>query len=97
MKNLEENAKLQKEVISKFEIIVKTLEKDKNDLAEALNAKEQQLHEMKVKDNGCQNGCNRYSKSIDEINKAGSKHKEKLLALKSIADNQKKKITSLQV
>ena len=96
MKNLEENAKLQKEVINKFEIIVKTLEKEKNDLAGALNAKEQQLHEMKVKNNECQNGCNRYSKSIDEIYKAGSKHKEKLLALKLIADNQKKKITSLQ-
>ena len=33
VKNLEESAKLQKEVITKLEIIEKNLEKDKNELA----------------------------------------------------------------
>ena len=37
----------------------------------------------------CSNGCDKYSKTIDEIFEAGAKHKEKLVALKEIADNQK--------
>ena len=83
LKDLEENARLQNEVIKRLESIVKNLEKERALLREALEAKEQQIHELKVnglKEKECE--CHRYSKSIEEIYKAGSKHKEKLLSLK---------------
>ena len=44
----------------------------------------------------CLKGCEKYSKTIDEIFEAGAKHKEKLIALKEIADNQKSKIFCLR-
>ena len=44
----------------------------------------------------CQNNCHRYSKTIDEIYEAGNKHREKLIALKDITENQKIKICSLR-
>ena len=97
MKGLEEKTKRQAEVIKNLEVIVKNLEKEKGGLAEALEAKDQQIHELKIKESReCQNGCERYSKSIDEIYQAGSKHREKVLSLKSIAENQKKKILNIQ-
>ena len=97
LKSLEDNLVIQKEMIKVLEKTVKKLENDKVDLAEALDTKEQKIHNLKVNDlKECPNGCHRYSKSIDEIFRAGSKHKEKLLCLKSIAENQKKRISSLQ-
>ena len=84
-------------MIKNIETIVENLNKDKNYLAEALASKDQQLYELKKNNTKeCQNGCHRYSKSIDEICQAGSKHKEKLVALKSRATNLKKEVTSLQ-
>ena len=47
-------------------------------------------------ENYCLNGCHRYSRTIDEIFEAGNKHKEKLTALKEIAENQKEKISLLR-
>ena len=40
----------------------------------------------------CYNGCNKYNKSMDEIVKAASKHREAALALKTIGMNQKSKL-----
>ena len=37
----------------------------------------------------CSKGCEKYSKSVDEIYEAGVKHKSKLVELKEIADEQK--------
>ena len=44
----------------------------------------------------CPKGCHRYRQSIEEIVEAGNKHKDKLLALKRIAEDQKVKISSLR-
>ena len=50
------------------------------------------MHELKMK----RSDCNCYSKSIDEIYNAGSKHKQKLVELKDIAIKQKMKIAQSQ-
>ena len=47
LKDLEENARLQNEVIKRLQSIVKNLEKEKGLLREALEAKEQHIHELK--------------------------------------------------
>ena len=44
----------------------------------------------------CPKGCDKYSKTIEEIYDAGAKHKSKLLDLKEIADDQKIKISCLR-
>ena len=44
----------------------------------------------------CENGCLRYRQSMDEVILAGQKHKEKLIAIKVIADDQKQKISNLR-
>ena len=44
----------------------------------------------------CTKGCDKYNKSIDEIYEAGLEHKNKLIDLKKIADEQKVKIGCLR-
>ena len=44
----------------------------------------------------CPQGCHRYRQSIPEIVEAANKHKEKLVSLKQIAEEQKFKISSLR-
>ena len=44
----------------------------------------------------CPKRCHLYSKSFEEIIEAGNKHREKVLALKDISENQKIKISSLR-
>ena len=44
----------------------------------------------------CENGCLRYRQSMDEVILAGQKHKEKLISIKVIADDQKQKISNLR-
>ena len=44
----------------------------------------------------CPYGCIKYRKSIEDGTVAGNQHKEKALALKSIAEEQKVKISSLR-
>ena len=51
---------------------------------------------MEKKTNECENGCLRYRQSMDEVILAGQKHKEKLISIKVIADDQKVKISSLR-
>lgn len=46
--------------------------------------------------NECSNNCHRYRQSIEDIVDAGNKHKEKALALKEIAVDQKNKISILR-
>ena len=62
MKGLEGKVKQQAEVIKKLEVNVKNLEKEKGGLAEALEAKDQQIHVLSKESRECQNGCERYSK-----------------------------------
>ena len=44
----------------------------------------------------CPNNCQKYSKTIDEIFEAGIKHRDKLISLKEISENQKMKISILR-
>ena len=44
----------------------------------------------------CPNGCLKYRHSMDEVIKAGQKHKDSLTSLKVIADDQKQKISGLR-
>ena len=66
-KDLEENRKLQKELIEQLQIIVSALEKDKAKLSEELRTKDATIYNLKRKENLCSNGCERYNKSIDVL------------------------------
>ena len=44
----------------------------------------------------CPNSCHRYRQSMSEIVEAGNKHKEKAIAIKEIAEEQKRKISILR-
>ena len=84
-------------MITHLQEIVETLKDNKFKLAEDLEEKDKIIFEMKKKEeNNCPNNCEKYSKSIDEIFQAGTKHREKLIALKKVADDQKKKMSILQ-
>ena len=68
----------------------KKLEVEKEVLNDRLEEKTKMIEDLKSSANfKCSNGCDKYSKTIGEIFEAGAKHKEKLVALKEIADNQK--------
>ena len=47
----------------------------------------------KAMDNAEKCGCNLYNKSIEEVVKAASKHRDAAIALKDISNQQKTKIT----
>ena len=94
IKDLEENQKLQTELLQKLQAHVKKVKKENESLAEELHEKEKVMHELKMKRSDC--NCSKYSKSIDEIYNAGSKHKQKLVELKDIAIKQKMKIAQSQ-
>ena len=49
-----------------------------------------------MESNDCPYGCQRYRQSIEEVTLAGNKHREKSLALKEIAEEQKRKISNLR-
>ena len=44
----------------------------------------------------CERGCEKYNKTVDQIAEAASKHREKLLVLKEVAEAQKEKIFCLR-
>ena len=44
----------------------------------------------------CPHGCHRYRQSIEEIVEAGNKHKEQIVILRKLAEDQKKKISILR-
>ena len=50
---------------------------------------------MEMLTSECSNNCHRYRQSLEEIADAGNKHKEKALAIKEIAADQKNKISIL--
>ena len=50
----------------------------------------------RLKQTKCVKGCEDYNKTIHEIAEAASKHREKLVALKEVADTQKNKIFCLR-
>ena len=56
MNDLEENRKLQKEMIRSLQIFVETLKKDKDSLAEELKSKDETIHKMRSNQNMCTNG-----------------------------------------
>ena len=86
-----------KESISDLKKLVSNLKKDKLELIEEVEKNESQIYELKKKFPGeCTYGCNKYNKSVDEIVTAGNKHREKVLALKDIAEEQKEKIYVLR-
>ena len=51
---------------------------------------------METRMNDCTNGCYRYRQSLEEVAEAGNKHREKVIALKAIAEEQKSKISILR-
>ena len=70
---------------------------EKCSLSKTLNKKETEIEELRNKRYSiCKNGCEKYSKPIDEIVEAASKHREKLIALKEISESQKEKIFCLR-
>ena len=44
----------------------------------------------------CPKGCHSYRQTIEDIVEAGNKHKEQLIILKELAQDQKNKISSLR-
>ena len=51
---------------------------------------------METGNEECANGCYRYRQSLEEVAEAGNKHREKVIALKAIAEEQKSKISGLR-
>ena len=90
LSELEENHKLQKELIEQLQKKVNNVEKEKEHLAEELDVKEKIIYNLKRKDFKC-SGCEKYSKSMDEVVKYTAKHREAALSLKDIYEKQKKK------
>ena len=75
----------------------KKWEAEREVLDDKLKVKTRMIEDLKSIGNiKCPKGCEKYSKSVDEIFEAGVEHKEKLVALKEIADNQKSKIFCLR-
>ena len=96
MTELKEMLRLQKEM-NELKNVVTNLKKQNFDLIEEIEKKERFIHELKKKSPGeCTYGCSKYNKSVDEIVNAGTKHREKLLAIKQIAEDQKEKIRLLR-
>ena len=87
----------QKEHNGDLKKLVASLRKDQSELIEEVERNESLIYELKKKYPGeCTYGCNKYNKSVDEIVTAGKKHREKVLALKEIAEEQKEKIYALR-
>ena len=69
---------------------------------EALQDKENLLHELDkrkedfAKKSKCEKGCDNYTKNVHQIAEAATKHREKLVALKEVAESQKEKIFCLR-
>ena len=97
MSNLKEKVRHQEEMSCHFQKMVTNLEKEKFDLSEEVKRKEIVVHELKKRAPvECSYGCQKYNKSVDEIVIAGNKHREKLVAVKEIAEGQKDKIALLR-
>ena len=97
MNDLKEKVRLQNDSISQYKITIRNLEKNKLNLREEIDRQDILIYELKKKvPEECSFGCKKYNKSVEEIVTAGKKHKEKLLALKEIADEQKEKIILLR-
>ena len=91
---LEENLRDMKRKSAKEK---KQLEAEKIAMEEKLKENLQLIEDLKNDTRGtCAKGCDKYSKSVDEIYEAGVKHKSKLVDLKEIADEQKVKISCLR-
>ena len=75
----------------------KKFEAEKDVLEDKLEEKIRIINELKSAPKfECSKGCGKYNKSVDEIYEAGVKHKNKLIDLKEIADEQKVKISCLR-
>ena len=97
VKDLEENAALLKKKSDLLENILEKRDREKAEFLHIIEEKEKQIHELKLNGNGiCENGCHRYNKSMDDVVKAGFKHKDAALALKEVAENLKQKIHKLK-
>ena len=71
------------EVLQDKRSLLVELDKRKEDLANQKEAK-------------CEKGCENYNKTVHQIAEAAAKHREKLIALKEVADSQKEKIFCLR-
>ena len=97
IRDLEANAILLKKKSDLLEAILEKRDKEKVELLDNLEEKEKSIHELKMKGNGiCENGCHRYNKSMDDVVKAGFKHKGDAIAMKEVAENLRKKIKKLK-
>ena len=92
--NLKESIKQAKNLYKKQTAFAQEMHVEKCQLALQLEEKEKDIADLE--NAKCEKGCNRYNKSVDEIAEAASKHREKLVALKEIADEQKEKIFCLR-
>ena len=96
MTEQKEMHRMQRE-ITDLKKMVKNLKEENYDYIEEIERKEMFIHELKKKSPPeCTYGCSKYNKSVDEIVNAGHKHREKLLAIKDIAEDQKEKIRLLR-
>ena len=97
IRDLEEHTKLLKKKNELLEAIIEQRDIEKFELIDNLQEKEKVIHNLKLTGNGvCENGCHKYNKSMDEVVKAGFKHKNDALAVKEVAENLKKKIGKLK-
>ena len=97
IKDLEENASLLQKKSDLLENILEKRDKERAEVLDNLEEKEKQIHQLKLEGNGiCENGCHKYNKSMDDVVKAGFKHKGDVIAMKEVAENLRKKIYKLK-
>ena len=83
--------------INDLKKMVKNLKEENYDYIVEIERNESFIHELKKKSPlECTYGCSKYNKSVDEIVNAGYKHREKLLAIKDIDEDQKETIRLLR-
>ena len=83
--------------INDLKKMVKNLKEENYDYIVEIERNESFIHALKKKSPlECTYGCSKYNKSVDEIVNAGYKHREKLLAIKDIDEDQKEKIRLLR-
>ena len=95
---LEDSANHANEICRKNTEYAQEILREKCQISQTLDKKEQEIYKLKKEkeENVCLDGCNQYNKSMDEVVYYTQKHKDSLIIMKTLAENQKSKISSLR-
>ena len=92
-----ESVKYADEICRKNTAYAQKILVEKCSLAQEIKKKEEEIDDLKKrKDFQCKSGCEKYSKSMDEVMEYAEKNKHAAVRLKSAAEEQKKKLSILR-